>query len=80
MDDNCDDSLAGLPADIENAAKMAMDELIPFKSKERYNFAFNGYIKLCAEMGTEDITNEKVLLAYYYYCHLQQLHLEVKDK
>ncbi|KAG8250225.1 hypothetical protein J6590_108257 [Homalodisca vitripennis] len=59
------ESCESLPLQIENEAKKAIEESIPAKSRERYEGTFKKYEDWCKNMGTEDLGNEKVLIAYF---------------
>lgn len=54
-----------LPSDIEEAATNAASCLVPVKSKEKYEMAFQRFSSWCDEKNVKNITHEKVLLAYF---------------
>ncbi|KAJ8977564.1 hypothetical protein NQ317_005412 [Molorchus minor] len=54
-----------LSTDIEESASEAILGLVPQKCRVQYALLFERYEKWCHEKKIEDITNEKVLLAYF---------------
>lgn len=50
--------------DVEMAAGSAMSALIPSKSKDKYDKAYNDFKKWCGQNKVE-VMDEKTLLAYY---------------
>lgn len=59
------DSEESLPSDIENSAQNVVSSLLPQKSKATYEMTFNRYEEWCIKKKVKNITNEKVLLAYF---------------
>lgn len=59
------DSEVSLPSDIEETAGNVISSLLPEKSRSVYETAFNRYEEWCIHKNAKNITNEKVLLAYF---------------
>ncbi|CAH0549741.1 unnamed protein product [Brassicogethes aeneus] len=55
----------GLPSDIEEQALKAISDLLPEKSKSKYEIAYAKYEKWCTEKEIRSFANEKVLLSYF---------------
>lgn len=54
-----------LPSDIENVASNVILNLVPEKSREKYQLVYDRYEKWCKERNVTDIKNEKALLVYF---------------
>lgn len=54
-----------LPSDIEEEALKTISNLIPEKSKSKYEIAYGRYEKWCTEKKIINNANEKVILAYF---------------
>lgn len=54
-----------VPSDIEEAATKVVSSLLPAKSRIKYELAYGRYEIWCAEKKVKNVTNEKVLLAYF---------------
>lgn len=53
------------PPELRNAAEIAKNDIIPRKSKNRYQNAYNNFIVWQEKNGASDIFSESVLLAYF---------------
>lgn len=54
-----------LPLEIENLANNAISGLLPDKSKSLYEKTYANYESWCTQKNVENITHEKVFLAYF---------------
>lgn len=53
------------PSDIEEQASKAISELVPQKSKQKYEYTYNNYVKWFEEKKTHNYAIEKVLITYF---------------
>jgi hypothetical protein len=51
-------------SDVEESAALAVNELLPVKSRKKYDKAYQQFEDCCREKRVRDIT-EEVLLAYF---------------
>ena len=54
-----------IPSDIEEAATKVISSLLPDKSRVKYELTYSRYEKWCVEKKINNVTNEKVFLAYF---------------
>ena len=55
-----------VPSNIEDAGTNVLSALIPPKSKLKYEKTYEKYLKSCNQKKMQNITSEKVLLAYFH--------------
>ncbi|KAJ3662126.1 hypothetical protein Zmor_006485 [Zophobas morio] len=60
-----DDDMDCNPPELGEAAKKGIGNLLPEKSKSRYQKAYQAYTDWCAQNKVQNITSENVILAYF---------------
>lgn len=63
--DDINPNVEELPAEIEEAATRATLNLLPSKSRQQYNIAYNRFIEWCKSKNVSGKYGENVMLAYF---------------